>query len=286
MDDKKRRFSMYADLSMFIVAIIWGGGFVAVKGSLGEASPYYIITIRFTIAFVLLSLIYFRKFKLIDKKNIRGGIIIGIFLFLGFAAQTVGMKYTTAGKNAFLTGTYVVMVPFLNWIIKKKFPGIKSILAGFITLIGIGFLTISGKLLLGKGDLLTLLCALFFAVQIIAIEYYARGCDPILLTIVQLGTAALLSFICAISFETVPHNINRDFILQMGYLSIFSTTVAAVIQNVAQKYTASTHAALIMSLESVFGSIFSVLILGELFTHNMVIGCILIFSAIVISEIN
>lgn len=277
---------MYADLSMFIVAIIWGGGFVAVKGSLSEASPYYIITIRFTIAFILLSLIYFRKFKSIDKKNIRGGIIIGIFLFFGFASQTVGMKYTTAGKNAFLTGTYVVMVPFLNWIIKKKFPGIKSILAGFITLIGIGFLTISGKLLLGKGDLLTLLCALFFALQIIAIEYYAKGCDPILLTIVQLGTAALLSFICAVSFETVPHNINRNFVLQMGYLSIFSTTIAAVIQNVAQKYTASTHAALIMSLESVFGSIFSVLILGELFTQNMVIGCILIFFAIVISEIN
>jgi drug/metabolite transporter (DMT)-like permease len=281
-NDKRKSF--LADMSLLIVAIVWGGGFIAVKGALDNVTPFYMMAMRFSISVIIMLLVFRKKVKLITKNELKYGTIVGLLLFLGFAAQTIGMQYTTAGKNAFLTGTNVVIVPFLYWAISKKRPDKYSLISAFLCFVGIGMLTLDGGIRLGLGDSLTLLCAVFFAAHIVSVGFFTEKVDAISLVIIQLGAAAVFSIIAALIYEPVPQSLGSDTIFAIGYLAIFSTMIAFIIQNVAQKYTTSTHAAIILCLESVFGSILSVMVLNEIFTSKMVLGCLTIFIAIITTE--
>ena len=280
--DKKK--SILADMSLLLVAIIWGGGFIAVKGALDTITPFYMMAMRFSISVIIMLLVFRKRVKLITKNQLKVGTLVGVFLFLGFAAQTVGMKYTTAGKNAFLTGTNVVIVPFLYWAISKRKPDSYSLTSAFLCFIGIGMLTLDGGIYIGLGDSLTLLCAVFFAAHIVSVGFFTEKVDPILLVIIQLGAAAVFSIIAALIYEPMPQSLNSDTMVAIAYLAIFSTMLAFIIQNVAQKYTTSTHAAIILCLESVFGSVLSVIMLNEIFTSKMIFGCLTIFIAIITTE--
>lgn len=284
MEKLFRKSSLLADISLLLIAIIWGGGFIAVKDSLNLLTPYYQMTLRFSISTLLMYIVFYNKVKKINKNQFKHGAIIGVFLFLGFAFQTVGIKYTTAGKSAFLTAVYVVLVPFLQWIVIKRKPDNYSLAGAVICLLGISFLTLQGGFSLSYGDGLTLICAFAFAGQILAIGKYVEKDDPLILTIVQLGVAAVLSLIVAIFSEPVPMIMNLRAISSILYLAVFSTTLAFLVQNIAQKYTSSTHAAIILSLESFFGAVFSVLFFKEIFSIAMVAGCILILIAIITTE--
>lgn len=279
-----------ADLALLIVAAVWGGGFVAVKDALDSTSPYFIMTMRFAIATLLMGILFWKKIKKIDRESLKAGIIIGVILFFAFAFQTIGLQYTTASKQSFVTAVYVVMVPFLYWIVTKKRPKVYNFLAAFLCLGGIWFLTLSGEAaagesLINKGDNLTLICALLFAAHIVAVGHYAQKHDPIILTVLQLGVSGVLSFICMIVFKQTPTQLGSETMVPILYLAVLSTFLAFLIQNVAQKYTYSTHAALIMCLEALFGAIFAVIILNEALTMKMIIGCGLIFVSIFISEL-
>ncbi|MDF2545455.1 MAG: transporter [Anaerosolibacter sp.] len=276
--------NLYADLSLLLVALIWGSGFVATKHALNTITPYYMMTFRFTIAFLLMSMVFYKRLKACTFQDLKAGAIIGLFLFVAFAAQTVGLQYTTAGKQAFLTGTNVVIVPFLFWMVKQTRPDKYNLTAAFLCFCGIGLLTLSESLTINLGDFLTLICAFFFACHIVSIGYFAEHHDPIVLTIIQLGVSAVLSFAASLFLETAPQNLPVDAILSVLYLGVFSTLLAFMIQNVAQKYTTPTHAAIILSLESVFGSILSTILLKELFTMKMFWGCVIIFIAILTAE--
>jgi len=279
-----RKKSILADISLLLVALVWGGGFIAVKGALDSITPFYIMAMRFGISVIIMLFIFRKKIKQITKNDLFVGTGVGLLLFLGFAAQTVGMNYTTAGKNAFLTGTNVVIVPFLYWAISKKRPDAYSLISAFLCFIGIGMLTLGEGLTLSLGDSLTLVCAVFFAAHIVAVGFFAQKVDVILLVIIQLGVAAVFSIIAALIFEPMPQPLNSNTIFAIGYLGIFSTMIAFLTQNIAQKYTSSTHAAIILCLESVFGSILSVLMLHEIFTSKMILGCLTIFIAIITTE--
>ncbi len=285
MEKLFKKSSVYADLALLLVAMVWGGGFIAVKDSLNIITPFYQMAMRFSLACIIMCVVFYKRVKTVSKTQLKNGFIIGIFLFLGFALQTVGIKYTTAGKSAFLTAIYVVIVPFLQWIIFKKRPDNYSIGGAFICLVGISLLTIDGNgFSISYGDTLTLICAFGFAGQILAIAKYVENDDPIILTAVQLGGAAILSIIVAMIFEPFPVNMNLETTASIIYLAVFSTTLAFLLQNIAQKYTSSTHAAIILSLEAFFGALFSVMLLDEVFTLLMLIGCILIFIAIITTE--
>lgn len=284
MKNINKRNSILADLSLLLVAIVWGGGFIAVKGALDSVTPFYLMSMRFGISVIIMVLIFWKKVKLITKKELKIGTLIGLLLFLGFTAQTIGMNYTTAGKNAFLTGTNVIIVPFLYWIISKKKPDMYSLISTFLCFIGIGMLTLDGGIHIGFGDSLTLLCSVFFAAHIVSVGFFTEKVDAILLVIIQLGAAAIFSIIAALIYEPMPQALNSDTIFAIGYLAVFSTMLAFVIQNVAQKYTSSTHAAIILCLESPFGSILSIIMLNEIFTSKMVFGCLTIFIAIITTE--
>jgi len=279
-----KKKSILADMSLLIVAIFWGGGFIAVKDALDSLTPFYIMTMRFGISVIIMIFIFRKKIKLITRNELKIGTLVGLLLFLGFAAQTVGMKYTTAGKNAFLTGTNVVIVPFLYWVISKKKPDCYSLTSAFMCFIGIGMLTLDGGIHIGLGDSLTLLCAVFFAAHIVSVGFFIKKMDAILLIIIQLGIAAVLSTIAALIYEPMPQPLSSNTMFAIGYLAIFSTMIAFFIQNVAQKYTTPTHAAIILCLESVIGSILSVIMLKEIFTSKMILGCLTIFIAIITTE--
>ncbi|MGK0465882.1 DMT family transporter [Clostridium sp.] len=284
MKNINKKKSILADMSLLLVALMWGGGFIAVKGALDSVTPFYIMAMRFGISVIIMLVIFRKKIKNITINELKIGTLVGLLLFLGFAAQTVGMKYTTAGKNAFLTGTNVVIVPFLYWVISKKRPDSYSLVSAFLCFIGIGMLTLDGGIHIGLGDGLTLICAVFFAAHIVSVGVFIEKVDAISLVIIQLGVAAVFSIIAALIYEPIPQALNSGAIFAIGYLAIFSTMIAFIIQNVAQKYTTPTHAAIILCLESVIGSILSVILLNEIFTSKMVLGALTIFIAIITTE--
>ncbi|SHH83167.1 Permease of the drug/metabolite transporter (DMT) superfamily [Clostridium collagenovorans DSM 3089] len=288
MNEKKK--TVMADLALLLCALIWGLGFVATDLSLSNGiGTYYTMAIRFGVAFVLMAIIFFKKLKKINKQDVKAGVIVGIVLFLAFTTQTVGLNYTTPGKQSFLTGLNVVMVPFFYWFVKKKKPDNYTFAATFICLLGMGLLSLNGEAsfestqLLGDG--LTVVCAVFFAMYIIVVEHFTQKSDPIIITVLQMATAMILSVIAVlISGEGMPTNVPTVGWAAVFYLGAVSTMVAYIIQNSAQKYTTSTHAAIILSLESVFGALASVIILGELFTVKMVIGCAFILVGLITAE--
>lgn len=281
MENKK---GLYADLSLFLVAIIWGSGFVVTKNALDVMTPFYIMGFRFIIAAVGVTLISFKRLKKATKLDIKAGIIVGFFMFLGFAFQTVGLKYTTAGVQAFITASNVVMVPFMYWILSKKRPDNFEMFGAFLCFVGIGVLSLDKNLNIGVGELLTFLCAIGYALQIVAVGHFAKDVDPFVLSTVQLYFAAILSFVIALLFEPKITVFTSDMLFPIFYLGIFSSMIAFLIQNIAQGHTSSTHAAIIMSLEAVFGSVFSILLLNDPVNIQFFIGCVAILLSVIASE--
>lgn len=268
MEDTNKKTNLIADLSLVLVAIVWGSTFVVTKNALDHITPIYMIAIRFSISTFLMTLVFFKRVRKTKCLDVKAGFTIGIFLFLAYMSQTIGLQYTTAGKQAFLTGTNVVMVPFLYWAVIKKKPNKYEIIAAFLCFLGIGFLSFERNLSMGLGDGLSLLCALLFACHIVSIGYFPEKHDPVLLTIYQFLITAILSYASARIFEPKIEALPKESVFPILYLAIFGTLVAFLIQNIAQRYTVSTHAAIILSMEAVFGSLFSVLILKEPFTLN------------------
>ncbi|XMB85248.1 DMT family transporter [Mycoplasmatota bacterium WC44] len=279
---------LVAKISLIIVAIIWGSGFVAAQLALDSGiTPFYMMTFRFSIAAILLFIIFYRTLKNEVKSHLKPGVILGMFMFLAFAFQTVGLQYTTPAKNAFLTSTNVIIAPFLFWIIIRKKPDIYTFIGSVFVLVGIGFISIDPvNLSISIGDFYTLICAVLFACHIVYIGYYSqeRNLNPITLVFLQMSTSSILSIICAISFESFVFDITIISVGSVFYLGLFSTLIAFLLQNTAQKYVVSTTAAIILSTEAVFGAFFSVLLLGEMLTASIIIGGTLVFIAIIITE--
>lgn len=280
----KNKKALYADLALLVVAFLWGSGFIVTKNALDYMGPYYILFFRFSISTVLLGAFGFKRLKNASRKEIKAGVIIGLFLFTGFALQTVGLQYTEAGKQAFITATNVVMVPFAYWIIAKEKPDKIDIISAFLCFIGIGILSLDSSLTMGLGDLLTLFCAVAFACHISTTGYFAKDSDPVVITIVQYGTATIFTLIFALIFEGTNANLKSETIIPVIYMAIFLTMIAFLVQTTAQKYTSSTHVAIILSLEAVFGSILAIIFLKEAITIKLFIGCFTILISVITSE--
>ena len=286
MDNNNKISSLQADLILIIVAFIWGSGFVVTKNTLDSMSPLYIMFFRFSIAAIIASVIFRKHLKSTSKSDIKAGLYMGIVLSIAFAFQTFGLQYTTVGKQAFLTGTNVVIVPFIYWLISKRKPAINNLTAAILTFIGIGMLTLDFKndIFMNTGDVYTLICAVFFAGHIAITGFFAQDKNPFVINTLQLIFSAVFFLIAAILIDGVTLNFSQGGLLGVSYLGIFSTMICFSLQTFAQKYTLSTHAAIILSLESVFGSILGVLLLSEVFTPIMVVGCLIIFIGIITAE--
>lgn len=282
---KGNKLHIIADLALVLVAIIWGSGFTASKMALDSGfGPFYMMAFRFSIAAVIMRVALHKKLKNVTRDELKAGAIIGAFLFFAFGTQTVGLIFTTPSKNAFLTGTNVVMVPFIYWAISRVKPDIYSIIAAVVCFLGIGTLSYDGSLSMGIGDTLSLICAVGFACHISLTGFFAKKVDVIKLAFLQMVFASILSFGTAIFFEDLPAEFSRTGVLSIIYLGVFSTMVAFFLQTVAQKYTTASRTAIILSTEAIFGTLFSVILLSEQLTVNMIIGGCAIFIAIITVE--
>ncbi|TCZ75465.1 DMT family transporter [Paenibacillus albiflavus] len=273
------------ELGLLLVAVIWGIGFVATAISLETLTAFQVMAIRFLIAACLMSVIFMKHLRTLNRSVVRAGIMLGIFMFLGFVLQTVGLQYTTPSKNAFLTAVNVVIVPFIGYMLYRRRVDKFGLLGTLLAILGVGVLSLEAQFSLNLGDGLTLLCAICFAFHIFFTGEFVKKHSPIGLTIVQMITACLLSVIVVIFRGEALHiNFASKGILATVYLGVISTTIAFLLQTIAQKHTTETKAAIILSTEALFGALFSVLILHEILTIRMVIGIILILAAIIVAE--
>ena len=281
-----RHTQALAACGLLLTALIWGFAFVVVKNSLDLIPPIYMLAFRFTIASAALALILFRRLRRITRRDLQSGASLGVFLFAAYALQTIGCQYTTAGKNAFFTTIYVILVPFLHWLINRRRPDRYVIGGALLAMVGIGLLSLQGEGGIALGDLLTLLCGIFFAVHIVYIDRYTLAQDPAILTVLQLATAAVLSFLLAplIDGPFPAQALHPEAVTGMLYLGLLSTMLGFLLQNVGQKYTTPSTASLLLSFESVFGVLFSTLFLHEAMTARMLLGCLLMFIAVLLVE--
>ncbi len=272
--------------AIILATLIWGTSFFIMKNTLGSIGSFYLLAIRFTIASVLLSVIFMGKFKKLDRAYLRGGAILGLLIGSAYALQTIGLTFTTPGKNAFLTAVYCLLVPFINWAVAGSRPDSYNISAAIICMAGVGLVSITpgAESLLNIGDVLTLAGGVMYAFHIVAVNKLAGGKDIILLTVLQFAFAALFFWIAAPLTETFPKALPNEAILSLAYLGVMCTAAALLLQNIGQKYTPPATAALLLSLEAVFGVIFSVIFADEHLSVPLVLGFTLIFAALVISE--
>ena len=277
--------AVWGRLALLLTAFIWGTSFVVLKNALDSIGILWILAIRFTVSALLLGLAAGKKLRKLDRRTFRGSMIIGAFLATAYIVQTFGLNYTTPGKNAFLTATYCVLVPFLAWLIYKRRPGAHNLLAAVLCLTGIGFVSLSGAGSgFNKGDALTLGCGIFYALQIIAVEQYIHGGDAVSISAVEFATAALICWVGALLFEPAPGPLSGSMWLTIAYLSVACTALCFFLQAWGMQYTSSSTAAVLMTLESVFGTLVSVLFYHEPMTVKLVIGFALIFFAVLLSE--
>jgi len=248
--------------------------------------PFQIMAVRFLLGTILMGLISIRSLKGITKSEVKAGGLMGLALFAGFAFQIVGLQYTTPSKNAFLTALNVVIVPFISFLILKKKIGARGIAGALMSIAGVALLSLERNFSLGLGDGLTLICAVGFAFQIFLTSEFVKKYRATVLNFIQMITAFFLSFISLMAFGETQYHVTGKGILSVLYLGVISTTICYLLQTASQKYVDETKAAIILSLESVFGTLFSILILGEIVTPRMLAGSIIILGAVVISNLS
>lgn len=268
-----------------LATIIWGSTFFILKDTLDEVNLLFLLAFRFTFAALLLALIFYRKWRHVDRSYwLRGG-AMGVILFAAYTVQNFGLMDTTPGKNAFFTAVYCVIVPFLYWGVDKLRPDRFNLLAALLCIAGIGFVSWDGGFSLSGGDFLTLISGFLYACHIVAVSKFSKGRDIVLLTIIQFGATALCCWVGTFLTQGIPaQGLSMQAWGVLLYLAIAATALALLLQNVGQKYTSPSSAAVLLALEAPFGVAFSVLFAGEAPTPQMYLGFFLIFLAVVCSE--
>ena len=286
----KTSTKLLAALGFLFITMIWGGSFVVMKNSVDLVPPSYLLAMRFSLGAAVMALAFPKSLKKINKDSLKCGIIMGVFLTLSYIFQTYGIKYTTASKNAFITALYVILVPFIYWGISGKRPGVNSIAAALIAVVGLGLLTLHGESGINLGDILTFICGVCFAVHMICTDMFTEKHDPVLLAIIQVAVVGILNWILAPLLDgadsfRIGILAEKSIVLGLLYLAIFCTMVGFLIQTVGQKYLSANTSSILLSLEAVFGTIFSVIFLGDVLTGKMILGCVLMFTAVLLSEL-
>ena len=260
-----------------------GSSFLVVKNSM-DSMQHTLLAIRFTVGTLILCIVFHKRLKLINKEYMMSGAVIGLLLFIAYSIQTIGIIDTTPGKNAFLTAVYCVIVPYLYWFVDRNKPDKFNIIAAVLCLSGIGLVSIDNGFRIQIGDAFSLASGFFYAAHMVAISRISKDKDPVLLTILQFGYAGIISWMFTILFEDIPKSFSPNAVFELLYLAVFATAIALLLQNIGQKYTKPAPAAIILSLEAVFGVIFSVIFYKEEITAKLFLGFLLIFIAIITSE--
>lgn len=304
--------SFAGPLLILLCTVIWGSAFVAQKLGADHYGPFAISCYRNLLAgfFLWGALGLRRQFarrvrsefggSLLEspwkRTEILGGAASGVVLFVAMLAQQLGIERTTPGISAFLTANYVLIVPVLAWIVGKGRPGVGVVTGVGLALVGTYFISIStstpaaatAPLSIGAGELWTLGCAVLFAVQIMVVDHFAPGSDMLRFSMVQMFVAGLV----ALPFVFLPSELARASwqgfvkgVPALVYLGVFSSGIAYTLQNLGQARTPPALAAILMSMESVFGAFFGWLLLGDVLSLRQIVGCLLVLSAVILSQL-
>lgn len=282
----KKNLPLLGRLALLSTAIIWGTSFVVLKNTLNDVGTLWVLAIRFTAATALMLALVRGRLRGVSRRCLKGSVLMGVALASAYIIQTYGLYYTTPGKNAFLTATYCVLTPFLAWLFYRRKPGLSNILAAVLCITGIGFVSLgTGFGAINRGDVLTLFSGLFYSLQIILMEQYIDSGEAAAISAVQFLTAAVICWAGALLFEKPPVDVPAAAWGSIAYLSVMCTGVCFFLQAWGMRYTPSSSAAMIMTLEAVFGALVSILFYHEVVTARVALGFALIFAAVVMSEL-
>ncbi len=282
------------NIILLITAIIWGTAFVAQSEGMNYVEPFTYNAVRTLLGGIVLIPIIavFQRGRTSSENNeksqkttIIGGIVCGIFLFIAGSFQQCGIAMTTAGKAGFITALYVTIVPLIEVIMYRK-SSLKVWLCVFLALTGFYMLCIKEGFTIGKGDLLVLCGAFFYAGHIMVIDRFnEKKADGMKMSCIQFFTAGLLMTVCMFLFEEPKIDAIMDAKYTILYAGVMSCGAAYTLQIIGQRYTDPTSATLIMSLESVFAALSGWIILSESLSIKELFGCILVFAAVILSQL-
>lgn len=292
------RLEIKASILLTLAALIWGLAFVAQRVGSQYVGSFTFTGIRFALgALTLLPLIYMKSKNERSSthertenneqesrsKVIKTGAIAGVLLFGAASLQQFGLIETTAGKGAFITGFYIILVPILGVFLKQKI-GVKSLVASLLALIGLYLISVNNEVGVSKGDLLIFLSSFLFAFHILLINKYGQAVDTLKLSFVQYAFCSILSLSAALIFEKIMISGILEAAVPILYGGVFSVGIAYTLQVAGQKYARASHAAIIMSLEAVFAVVGGALILGESMEIKGYFGCIFMILAVMVSQ--
>ncbi|MEK3990922.1 DMT family transporter [Robertmurraya sp. FSL R5-0851] len=287
--------SLFADISLLLVALVWGSTFVLVQNAIASLPPNAFNSIRFFIAALILGgwLLIFERKQLVqlNRSILTSGILLGGWLFAGYAFQTVGLLYTSSSKAGFITGLSVVLVPLFSLFLLKQRPTRNALIGVGIATIGLYLLTLTDITALNRGDAFVLACAIGFAMHIIFTGRYSEKFPTLLLTVIQIFTVSVLSGLLALFTEDYSLAFRLDILGQQDVLiallitSIFATAIAFFAQTSFQKYTTPTRVALIFAMEPVFAAITAYVWADERLTSHALLGCLCIFAGMIFAEL-
>ncbi|GEB31722.1 MULTISPECIES: DMT family transporter [Brevibacillus] len=284
-----------ADITLLLIALVWGTTFLIVQQAIASLPPNTFNAVRFTVAalFLLVILLIRNRRQLTEFRGpiIRAGIILGFWLCLGYALQTVGLLYTTPSKAGFITGLSVVLVPLFSFLLLRDRIKVVAVIGVILAAAGLYLLTQNQEFSFNLGDALVFGCAICFAMQIVFTGKYAPHFSALPLAIVQLGTVAVMSWLYAFFFEDWSRAFDPAILfipeVAMGLIvtSIFATALAFLAQTALQKQTSSTRVALIFALEPVFAALTSYIFIHEVLNGRQLTGCLMIFTGMILAEL-
>jgi len=286
--------------ALLLTTTLWGVTFVIVKESLNSASPLVFVSLRFSIAALILSPFIIKTFNNISKELLMSGLLLSFFFFAGFATQTIGLRYTSATKSGFITGTFILFTPLFQYLIEKKISRKENIFGIVIIVFGLVFLSSKGESFLNIfnelgegfniGDFFTLLCAISYALYLVYLDVTTKKHNHLPLVYMQIFFTAIFGIICALllstfGFEKIILTLNNQLLFALIYTSIFATIITTFLQTKYQKTVTPTKAGIILSFEAPLAALFAFFILSERISSFGYIGCVLIFTGLLITEI-
>jgi len=282
------RSVLKSDLILLLAAIIWGFCFVAQRLGMEHMGPFTFTALRFSLGTIFLAFFILIKHKKqfwsFKKKEIVMGCIVGAMMFAATAFQQVGITYTTATKSGFITSLYVILVPIFGFLFWEQKISRWTLLGSILAVVGLYLLTVPSDLKPNYGDILTFVCALFWAFHVLTIGKFSPRMNSLKLALVQFSFCTVLSIVVALIIETTTIHMIYLSSISLLYSGIISIGVAFTLQIVGQKYSPPSHAAIIMSLEAVFAAVGGWFMLNEGFTPRTMLGCGLMLFGMLISH--
>ncbi len=282
---------MINDSLLLLTAVIWGFAFVAQRAGMELVGPFTYNGVRFALGVLSLLpvLLYARRRgeKLLPAGGLRElaawGCTAGAVLFTAASLQQVGIVYTSAGKAGFITGLYVVLVPLIGAALGTR-SGVFRWIGAAAAVAGLYLLSVNEALTVGRGDVLILLCAVFFAAHVLLLAKISPRFHPVPLSMIQYAACSVLSLVFAVAGETIVPAALLAVWLPIFYGGVFSVGIAYSLQVVAQKKAHPTHAAIILSLEGLFAAVGGFLLLGERFSGREIAGGVLMLAGMIVSQ--